>query len=179
MSRISIVLLGMGIFLVAIGCLFLTRKKLIFSNYYYLIFLIGIAFSQNWATSSPYVKVEVCLSLVLVAIFFLLEGGRYTVANVDSEMVKETIISVLEKEQISYHVIDGSKIALDEYQKTIKYICFFHCADINFGKIRTLSVFRTIREEFFRRIKHIEVKVFPSTGVFFIVCGLFMILLAI
>lgn len=171
--------MSMAIFFMFIGCLFLTRKKFVFSNHCTALFLFVILFGPRMLGAEVYweTMLYIAVILLLIPVIYFIVRNRYTIANVNVEMVKNTIISVLEREGIGYHLVNDHVISLIEDQKNITYYCSLNCADINFKKIKDLPNFNLLKKEILHTIRNTEAKVFPSIGILFIVMGVVIMIL--
>lgn len=166
--------MGLAIVILFIGCLFLTRKKFVFSKYCTMLLLFAIFLGPRMVEMPAYRNsiLDIVVILLFIPVVYFIVRNRYTIANVDVEMMKNTIIAVLEREGVSYHVVNDHVISLDEMQKNISYYCSLNCAEINFKKVRDLPNFNLLKKEIFHSIKNTDTKVFPSTGILLLVMGL-------
>lgn len=183
-----------AIVIIAMGALFLTRKKYVYRNLYNMLFLMVILIvpqSMRLYSLKPYFgeAFEDSYLLVFYGIFFLgiisasclFVKDNYTVVNADGKMVEEALIAVLEEEGIK-HEVQGTKIRLTEYDGFITYRppLLLNEVGVNFRHIRKLPFFKKIKDSFTYKVKQIERAVFPSLAIFLLLLGLaFLILLIV
>lgn len=172
-------LIIIGIFFVVIGCIFLTRRKFIYSKFYCLLLIISIVIIPQ-AISAPYpiTCIYIAVIFALIPLSYYLMKDQYVIINVEAGIVEKAITSILEAEGISFKV-NGNSIMIDDYCKSIPYTCSLNSVDINFRNIRRLPFYRKIKEAFIYRIKSVEITVFPSIAVLSIGLGLVLIIMMI
>lgn len=180
-----------GFLLIAVGGLFLTRKKFVYSNLYDLLFLLVVLIVPqvyNFLYLRPYYSESLMGAYVAFAIFLALatplalffRKDRYTVVNVGGKMIEEALISVLEAEGIVFEVRDR-KIVLTEYNRFIKFrpSGMLNYGDVSFGDIRKLPFSKKIKDSFTYKVRQIERAVFPSLAIFLLLLGLAFVIFLI
>lgn len=128
-----------------------------------------------------YIEWGQILSLLFITFLFILavmiNMGRYTLTNVKSQMVLDTLTEILKEKGISYEEEEDSVILRDFDNKRISYIQSLNSVELSLRDIRKTSLYKELKKELGCRIKKIKVRVFPATGLFLI--GLGVITMAI
>jgi hypothetical protein len=121
------------------------------------------------------------LSLLFITFIFILAVmitiGRYTLINVNSKMVLDTLTEILKEKGISYEEEENYVILRDLDNKRISYTQSLNSAEVDLRDIRKTSFYKELKQELGCRIKKIKVRVFPATGLLLI--GLGVITMAI
>jgi hypothetical protein len=119
--------------------------------------------------------------LLFIAFLFIvavmINMGRYTLTNVNSQMVLDTLTEILKEKGISYEEEENSVILSNFDNKIISYKQSFNSVEVDLREIRKNSFYKELKKELGLRIKKIKVRVFPTTGLFLI--GLGVITMAI
>ena len=177
-----------GIVLIALGCLFLTKKRIIINQRYFIMFSYttifgGIAIDQfggntiNPIWTNNYLLILAALYLFLGIISFFTIRGRYTIINVKIEAVMPVITKLLDKKGITYEVIDNSVVLTNYENKKINCEDVLNSTQINFRDIIRLPVYDNVKDSLLTKVKLIKETIFPSMGVLFIMLGTILIVI--
>lgn len=177
MNILQLYYIGICLFLVAIGCLLLSRKKIICPHFFFQLFLVAMLLFPHVIAPRPYEKAEWYIAVIIIFLLVTCLWGRgmYTIMNVDAEMAKRAMVSVLERKGIGYDFSEEGKIVLPEYEKSITYRQTLNAVDIRFGKLRKLPIYGAVKGEFFGEIKQIKTTVFPMSSILFLFLGLLLL----
>ncbi|HZK70044.1 MAG TPA: hypothetical protein VFD03_00810 [Clostridia bacterium] len=167
-----------GIIIIILGCLCVTRKKIIISQQYYMIFLYtlicgGIAVNTIWKYQS----------LLIIAVFYLFSiiiaydimKGIYNITNIKTETLMPVITNLLDEKGIVYEVRDNSVVFTNYDNKEIKCKEFLNSTEINFRDIIRLPFYGDVKDSLLSKVKLIKETVFPTTGVYLIMMGIILI----
>lgn len=189
-----------GILIIIYGLIVLTGRKFMIKREYDSIFTIFIIILFNIIRYIEYVLssgrsnniISILLDLryigwgemfylLFIAFLFIvavmINMGRYTLTNVNSQMVLDTLTEILKEKEISYEEEVSSVILRDFDNKIISYKQSFNSVEVDLREIRKTSFYKELKKELGCRIKKIKVRVFPTTGLFLI--GLGVITMAI
>ena len=159
-----------GFVIVFYGAIFMSRRKFFIDRRYeFTIFILVLYMVPVMMSLS--INIYIFLLFILIVSFFRFKG-RYTVSNINGEMFEQVLLSILNEKNISYEKQKGA-VALTGYgDKRITYKQSMNSIDANFRDIYELDFYKTLKEEIKSRIKLIEERLFPSTGLFYIVIGI-------
>lgn len=189
MNVMFVFYIAVGLIIITMGGLFLTRKKFVYRNLYNMLFIIVIVMVPQImrlfylkpyfgdAFVEPYIYLGYgTFFLVAIPLSYFFAQQRYSVVNADGKMVEEALLAVLAEEGIKYEV-EGTKIRLTDYDGFITYRppLLLNEVGIDFRHIRKLPFFKRLKDSFIHRVKHIETTVFPSLGIFLMLLGLVFI----
>ncbi len=166
---------GTGVLLILYGLILLTRKKFMVRREYDGVFVFFIA------TLHPTISLIemgyglqvlfICI-LPVTVIIILLARGRFTITNVNEQMVSSILTDILIEKNISYEKEKNSVVLKDYDNKRITYPQTLNSVELNLKDIRNLSIYEDVKIELRSRIKEVKSTVFPSTGVFFLGLGI-------
>lgn len=187
-----------GIIIIAIGCIFLTQKKIIFKQQYFIIFISTFIFGAKAIDPSggmftdpygfggsiispipreQYLLIITALYLFIVVISYITMKGRYEIENIKIETLMPAITDLLDEKGIVYEVIDNSVLLTNYDNKKIECRKVLNSTQISFSGIRRLPFYGDIKDSLISKVKLIKETVFPSTGVFLIVTGILFIVM--
>lgn len=185
-----------GIIMIALGCLFLTRKKIIVKQQYFMVCWCTVVFGGKaivpfggtyidpygfggsaiipiWTDN--YLLIIAGLYLFFVIISFVFMKGRYDITNIKSETLMPAITNLLVEKGIAYEVIDTSVVLTNYDNKVIKCREFLNSTEINFRSIIRLPFYVDIKDSLILKAKLIQETVFPIWGVIYIMMGIILI----
>jgi len=115
---------------------------------------------------------------ILLLIFNIkINRHRFTLTNIDSKMIVPILTGILKEKNISYEKYDKKIVLKDFDNKEITYSQVLNSVDIDFNNIKSISFYKEIEEELKYSVKKIELKVFPSSGLFYVALGITHIIL--
>lgn len=167
-----------GVAITLYGLILLTRRKLMIRRVYDFLFLFFITMSN---TTIELIKMGYWIwPLLITALLFILAiiitRDRFTLTNVNSQMVSSVLTDILKEKNISYKQ-DENNITLKDYDnKRISYTQSLNSVEINFKDIRSFDFYKELKEELRCRIKKLKLEIFPSTGLFYTVLGVIVII---
>ena len=163
-----------GIIIVAIGCIFLTQKKIFIKQQYFIIFICTFifggkaispsggmftdpyGFGENIISPIPrdqYLLIITAFYLFIVIISYITLKGRYEIENIKIETLMPAITDLLDEKGILYEVIDNS-VALTNYDnKKIECRKILNSVEINFRGIRRLPFYGDIKDSLISKVK--------------------------
>lgn len=176
----------MGIIIILYGIILLRRGRFMMSGIYSNIIPLVIG------TTSPIIKwaeigevdpfIFIITTTTLLGI--LINRGRYTIYNVNDKMVSDILINILEEKGISYEEKKESYdkkeniLILEDYDnKYISYKQSFDSVSIDLKDIKILPFYEDVKDELKIRIREIDSKLFPTTGVIMIGLGIIFIII--
>lgn len=174
---------AISVFLMAFGGILLFRKKIMLWRGYDMLFIIVVINYPSLSLSIiswplGHIVILVIAYLLLILLFYFLSRGRYTIYNVNAEMVSYTLNSVLKGEGIRYE-IDGNIVILEDNEnRTIKFKqskLSMNSVEIDFSAIIKLPIYEKIRGELRMQIKQIETTVFSISGIFTFALGVILL----
>ena len=171
-----------GIIFIALGCLFLTRRKMIISSQYSGLLVGTFIFGQlarNPIGTDQYLLLIAAAYLFIVIFSYVIMKGRYIITNIKTETLMPAITDLLDEKEIIYEVIDNSVVLANYDNKKIKCTEFLNSTEIDFRGIRRLPFYGDIKNSLISKVKLIKETVFPSMGVFYIVAGIILIAVAL
>ncbi len=116
-------------------------------------------------------------SSVLLIFAYVMTKGKYTITNVNMDMVKVAIIDVLKAKDIKY-IEEEKDIILNEYQYTrLSLSQSMNSVEINLKDAKELEFYQELYSGLVDKLRKIEDKVFPSTSVFYIALGTILIIM--
>lgn len=114
---------------------------------------------------------------VLLIFAYVMTKGKYTITNVNMNMVKVAIIDVLKAKDIKY-IEEEKDIILNEYQYTrISLSQSMNSVEINLKDAKALEFYQELHTGLIDKLRKMEDKVFPSTSVFYIALGAILIII--
>ena len=169
-----------GVIVVAMGCLILTKKKLIISRQYDMIFLcsvlsINMVYNTNWPRQ--YLLLIAAFWLLSVIISYIIMAGRFTITNLKTAALLTTLTKSLDEKGVLYELTDQAIILVNDDNKKIIYSEFLNSSEINFRRIRKLPFYKELLNSLFLKVKLVKDNVFPSTGVFCVIMGIIFLAL--
>lgn len=185
-----------GIIIIAIGCIFLTQKKIIIKQQYFIVFICTFilgakaidpsggtfvdpyGFVGNIISPIPrdqYLLIITSLYLFIVIISFITMKGRYGIENIKIETLIPAITNVLDEKGIVYEVIDDSVVLTNFDNKKIECRELLNSTVINFSGIIGLPFYGDVKDRLISKVKLIKERVFPTMGVFWIMMGIILI----
>ncbi|MBS4535101.1 hypothetical protein GOQ29_05645 [Clostridium sp. D2Q-14] len=180
MNRIFFTIVGA--YLILYGFILFTRRKIMEKNEYGSIFVLIISiipFVIDYF-EKDYEQVDL-LGMIIVVILpitiisIILNRERYNIINVNSQMIKTTIIDLLRENDISYEEEKNAIILKDHDNKRISYKERFNSVDLKLTDIRQLTFYKELKTELKYRIKEIDRSVFPFSGIFYIIFGILIV----
>src|SRR5665647_48368 len=172
----------LGIVFIALGCLFLTRKKIIISRQYGIIIFNTIIFSQlaiNPSWTDQYLLIFAAVYLFFAIFSYIIMKGRYNIENIKKETLMPIITNLLDEKEIVYEVIDNSVVLTNYDNKEIKCKVRLNSAEINFRGIIKLPFYDDIKDSLISKVKLIKETVFPIGGGLLIIMGIILIAVAL
>lgn len=161
--------------IILIGLVLSLKRKYFINREYIGIFLVilnSVPFIDNNIMTYFFMYT---LPFSLLAIMILRK--RFTIINVNKEMVTDTLKEILAEKNISYRELDDSLILLGYHNSSIYYNQSANSVEINMREVDDSSLAKELICELKVRIKQINEVVFPKTGLFFILLGLVLIVL--
>lgn len=165
----------LGIFfggiIILYGMLLLTRRKLAIRETYVNLFFLGILILPRIIEVIKEGKWLWALPLLIGALILVLIVGRHrvTLTNVDAQMVATALTGVLKEQGIVYEKYKNRIILKGYENKEIKYMHSLNSVSIDFNCIKDLPFYKEVEGALIHRIQKSDEKVFPSSGVFYIV----------
>lgn len=168
-----------GILLMGIGAVYLTGKKLIVPRWFDSLLLVfacmlsPILLTMRYGMHYAWPAVALLL-LGGWAIWY--SGGKFSVVN----FKKESFLPVLREELDALGIAreeDDESFALNEYEGTeIKFREYTNTVEVNLRGVRKLPFYPELLAGLKTRIFAVESKVFPMSGVFYLVLGIAFLL---
>ena len=171
-----------GSILILYGILLSAQKKLIIDRWYdvlLIILLTSLVPAIRFIGMGYEFLIYYIALLPIAVIAYFLAKERYTITNIKSEMLADIFYSILEEKNISYQKQDEEIVFAEYENKKITYKQTFDCVDLNFRDIAGLPFHKALKEELRKRIKSINTRLFPITGVFYITLGVCFIFLMV
>lgn len=154
------------------GLVLLTRKKLIVSRTIEqsyvttIIFLNPIMMTIEYGMLYTGLFIGLGVYIVFIFIFYSFLSGKYTIYNVNIEEVTLLLEQILNDKNYDN---EGVKIESS----------FLNTVEINLKEIRDAKKHDDILHELKRGLQSIDRKFFPHSGIFYIVLGVFFILMVV
>lgn len=187
-----------GLIFIALGCLFLTRKKIIINRQYDMIFICTFTFggqalipfgrnftdpygfggNANPSWTDQYLLIVAAFYVLFVIISLIIVKGKYNIINVKIETIMPVIINLLDEKEIAYEVLEDSVVLTNYGNKKIKCREFLNAIEINFRGIMKLPFYGDVKDDLMSKVKLIKISVFPSTGVFSVIGGIILMIIA-
>ncbi|MBS4539574.1 hypothetical protein GOQ27_13955 [Clostridium sp. D2Q-11] len=178
----NIIIIG-GIILIIHGIVLLTRRKFIEKGEFGYIFVMFISMTPLIMDTfeMEYGKYHLLGLLIVITpvwiMLIVLNRENYTIRNIKGEMVKSILIDILNEKDISYEE-EKNKLILKNYKnKTIYCRGSFNSVDIKFREIRDLPFYKELKKELKIKIKRINQKTFPLSGLLHIFVGIVFIII--
>ncbi|ABR47993.1 hypothetical protein Amet_1823 [Alkaliphilus metalliredigens QYMF] len=168
----------LGALFILQGLILLTRRKFMVRREYdrvlhaFFIILGPILLLNKMGHETRLLFIGVLPFIVFVII---VTRGRYTIYNVNTQMVSSALTDILEAKGMSYEEEKSFIIFKDYDNKRISYTQSLNSVEINLRDARKLRFYEELRTELRSGIKDINLTVFPATGLFFIVIGAILI----
>jgi len=169
----------LGGLIILYGLILLTRNKFMISRKYDAIFIFIMA-TLNPSIELIKMGYEFLILLfdcVILIVLLAISNERYTLTNVNSQMVSNTLTDILKENDIVFEDDDDAIVLKDYDDKRIIYQQSLNSVEVNFKEIRKLPFYNDLKKELKYRIRINSIKLFPSTGVFLIVIGVTFIII--
>lgn len=176
MKYIYIFPIMLAVLIILWGLLLLTKRKIMVRRVYEVIFVLLIVISftaklidrgYNNGLQSLFLWFFIVFVLIII-----INKEQYTIYNVTIEMVESTLINILEEKGLDFTKMNYNLVLTDYDSKQIYYDpSLNNTVEVNFKDIKKLSIYTELKQELERRIKDIELQVFPSRGIISIVIG--------
>ncbi|SNS85431.1 hypothetical protein SAMN05446037_102424 [Anaerovirgula multivorans] len=165
-----------GAIFILIGLILLTRKKFMVSKMYdasliTLIWISGIRFRAIDSMS----YYHYIISIGMIIFFWVTFRGKYTLYNVNKEMVSAALTSILKEKNIAYKKIDDSFVLEDNDNKSISYNQSLNTVEIDLKHIKNLPFYEEIKQGLINKIKEIDKRLFPFIGIGHVLFGIVVI----
>ncbi|MBK5263273.1 MAG: hypothetical protein JJE17_12015 [Peptostreptococcaceae bacterium] len=170
-----------GILCIALGCLYLTRRKMIISLQYYAIFAETMFFSQlpiNPIWTDRQLLIIAAVYFLFVIFSYIILKGRYEITNIKKGTLMPIITNLLDEKEIVYEVIDNSVVLTNYDNKEIKCKVRLISGEINLRGIIKLPFYDDLKDSLIFNVKLIKETVFPIGGVLLIITGILLIVYA-
>lgn len=118
------------------------------------------------------------LMLPMIGLIYYITKGRYSIYNIKSKLLSDTLKEILNENKIVFEEQKNALLLKDWDDKQIEYKYFLNTVELNTRDILDLPFLTSMLSQLKSRIKNNKTKVFPVSGVFFILLGLiYMIIL--
>ncbi|AOY76798.1 hypothetical protein [Clostridium formicaceticum] len=163
-----------GVLIILYGLILLTRKKFMIRREcdgIFIFFFTMLNPAIQIIEMGYGIKYLIILILSVSALVIFIARGRYTLTNVNAEMVLSALTDILNEKNISYGEENNTVILKDYDSRRITYTQSLSSVEVSLKNIRNLSIYEEVKTELKSRIKQIDLTVFPSSGLFYIVLG--------
>lgn len=168
-----------GILLMGIGAVYLTGKKLIVPRWFdSLILVFACMLSPILLTmryGMHYAWPAVAL-LLLGGWVIWFSAGKFSVVNFKKEMFLPVLQEELDALGIAREEDDESLALTDHEGAEIKFREYTNTVEVNLRSIRKMSFYPELLAGLKIRIMAVESKVFPMSGVFYLILGIAFLL---
>ena len=118
------------------------------------------------------------LLLPMIGLIYYITKGRYSIYNIKSKLLSDTLKEILNENKIAFEEQKNALLLKDWDDKQIRYKYFLNTVELNTRDILDLPFLTSMLSQLKSRIKNNKTKVFPVSGVLFILLGLtYMIIL--
>ena len=118
------------------------------------------------------------LLLPMIGLIYYITKGRYSIYNIKSKLLSDTLKEILNENKIAFEEQKNALLLKDWDDKQIRYKYFLNTVELNTRDILDLPFLTSMLSQLKSRIKNKKTKVFPVSGVLFILLGLtYMIIL--
>lgn len=156
--------------LIGFGGVLLSRKKLMVSRLIEQIFiaLMILPYSIINYINGDYSIRSSIMIIIIVSCMFLTKR-RYTIYNVHIKDILFLINDILSKRDIIYLneenniIFENTKIKIREFKG---------CLEIDFCEMKDKQLYSQIKNEIKLRLNTIDKKIFPSSGMFYVILGI-------
>lgn len=163
------------------GILLLTRRKFAIRETYVNLFFPGVLILPQMMEAIKEGKWLWAVPLLIGALILVIAVGKHriTLTNVDSLMVATALTGVLKEQGISYEKYKN-RIILKEYEnKEIKYMHSLNSVSIDFNRIKDLPFYKEVEGALIHSIQKNDEKVFPSSGILYMVIGVVLLVIVL
>jgi len=168
-----------GILLMGIGAVYLTGKKLIVPRWFDSLMLVfacvlsPILLTMRYGMHYAWPAVALLL-LGGWAIWF--SAGKFSVVNFKKEMFLPVLQEELDALGIAREEDDESLTLTDHEGAKIKFSEYTNTVEVNLRSIRKMPFYPELLAGLKTRILAVESKVFPMSGVFYLILGIAFLL---
>lgn len=111
----------------------------------------------------------------MIIFFWVTFTGKYTLYNVNKEMVSTALTRILKEKNIAYKKIDDSFVLKDNDNKVIFYNQFLNTVEINLKHIKNLPFYEEIKQGLINKTKEIDKRLFSFIGIGHVLFGIVVI----
>jgi hypothetical protein len=168
-----------GILLMGIGAVYLTGKKLIVPRWFDSLLLVFACMLSPILLTMRY---GMHYAWPAVALLFLggwaiwFSAGKFSIVNFKKESFSGALHEELDALGIAWEEDDGLLTLASFEDAEIKFREYTNTVEVNLRSVRKLPFYPELLAGLKRRVMAVEAKVFPMSGVFYLVLGVAFLL---
>lgn len=178
-----LIILGLiGIIIVIFGAYLLTGRIVTMHRRVDMVILWLVFLTTFYINNSCYNYTDnyyIFVYLLLLVVAIVLVQGKYVVYNTKKTPVTEIMVQILDEKSIRYELNESSITLLDYDNGEITFRDVENSVGVKFKGINKVAGYSEIIRDMKNRAKQIPEKAFPTSGVVFIIMGVFLIALTI
>lgn len=116
--------------------------------------------------------------LLLLLVVIIITQGKYIVYNTKTQAITDLMVKILDERNINYELNDASINLLDYDNVKIAFKESLNSVEVKFKGIRKVAGYKDLIHSFKILAKKLPERAFPSSGVFLIIFGVIIIIVA-